>query len=88
MIDANYHDRIAHLIPSLDRYVQHHIPTGGFLRACLENDLVDAAGRADHQNIHLLAEIACYMYNDMPRACWGSPDKVNAWLGTGKEHLL
>ena len=76
----DYRARIAHLIPNLDRYVEHRIPTGGFLQACLENDLVDAAGRADDQNRYLLFEIACYMYNDMPLACRGSREKVAAWL--------
>lgn len=80
-----YKTRIAHLIPSLDLYAQMHCPTGGFLRACLENDLMEAAGRADHQNIHLLAEIACYIHNNMPGPCHGSPEKVARWIADRPE---
>ena len=34
---------------SLRRYAQHHIPTGGFLQAVLENNLMQACGRADEE---------------------------------------
>lgn len=80
----NY-DRITHLIDTFDRYVQHHIPTGSFLRACLENDLREAVARADHQNIHLLPEVVSYMYNELPFNCWGSPERVKAWLSRDQD---
>lgn len=65
---------------SLERYVKLKIPTGGFLRAVLENDLVEAAGRADDVNLHLIPQIVSYIYNELPSVCWGSPEKVSAWL--------
>ena len=65
---------------SLDRYVNHHIPTGGFLKAVLENDLQEAFGRADEENCAALFHICAFVYNEIPRACYGSPKKVQAWL--------
>lgn len=71
---------IEHLIPSLRRYADHHIPPGGFLQAVLSNDLKDACARADSQNRELLFEIVGYCYNEIPSACWGSPEAVKEWL--------
>lgn len=65
---------------SLDRYIQYHIPTGGFLEAVLSNDLKEAFGRADKENRIALFEIVKYCYNELPSDCWGSPEKVDAWL--------
>jgi hypothetical protein len=71
---------IDHIVPTLDRYVLNHIPTGGFLEAVLSNDLKEACARADSQNRYLLFEIVSYLYNEVPSACWGSPEKVQKWL--------
>jgi hypothetical protein len=65
---------------SLDRYVEHGIPTGGFLKAVLCNDLFGAVGRADHINIRNLQNICGYVYNEIPSTCWGSTEKVRAWF--------
>jgi hypothetical protein len=78
---TNSYSTIEHLLPSFDRYVQQHrIPTGGFLQACLENNLTEAVGRADFININLLPDIVRYMYNELPADSWGSPERVQAWL--------
>lgn len=69
---------------SLDRYINHKIPTGGFLRAILENNLKEACARADNINRHRLFEIVSYCYNDIPSGSWGSPEKVEAWLAQPK----
>jgi len=65
---------------SLDRYVYHRIPTGGFLYAVLTNDLFEAVGRADDCNLACLPEICSYIYNEVPSTCWGSPEAVQLWL--------
>ena len=65
---------------SLDRYVKNRISTGGFLRACLANDFMEAVGRADVVNIHYLRDIASYIYNDMPISSHGSYEIVDNWL--------
>ena len=68
------------VLDSLDRYVQHHIETGSFLRAVLENNLKESLGRADLQNRYALFDIVSYIYNEIPMQCWGSEEKVEAWL--------
>ena len=70
---------------ALDRYVQDHIPTGGFLRAVLANDLMQALGRADCENRRDIYEICSYIYNEIPSSCHGSYEKVDAWLTKEKE---
>jgi hypothetical protein len=65
---------------SFKRYIELRIPTGSFLRAVLENDLKEACGRADIYNQRILFEIVYWLYNEAPPDCWGSPEKVKAWL--------
>ena len=65
---------------SIDRYVADRIPTGGFLEAVLCNNLKEALGRADTQNLKDIKEIVEYCYWEIPGVCWGSPEKVRAWL--------
>ena len=72
------------IIESLERYAKHHIPTGDFLRAVLENDLMEAIGRADDINKYRLHAICNYMYNQMPISCWGSKETVKDWLAKRK----
>lgn len=65
---------------TLDNYVKHKIPTGDFLRACLENNLMEAMGCADEFSKLELYDICSYIYNHMPMSCHGSPEKVKRWL--------
>lgn len=65
---------------SIDRYVEDRRPTGGFLRAVLENDLVKAVGRADTGALWNLKSIVNYIYNEIPGDCWGDKSKVKKWL--------
>jgi len=70
----------SNLVDALERYVKNRMPTGSFLRAVLENNLVEAVGRADSDNIRLLPEIVQYCYNNLPHNCWGSPEIVKRFL--------
>lgn len=70
---------------AIDRYVDGRIPTGSFLRAVLENNLMEAMGRADIGNRHSLFEICEYIYNNIPLICHGSPERVKNWL-KGKDN--
>lgn len=72
------------LIASLSRYSTEHVATGGFLKAVLENDLCEAVCRADQSNFQLLPVIVRYVYNELPSPCWGSKEKVAAWLAAGR----
>jgi len=61
-------------------YVEHHQRPGGFLTAVLSNDLIRAIGHADDYALDNLPHIVSYIYNEIPSGCWGSPEKVDAWL--------
>jgi hypothetical protein len=65
---------------SLERYLNHGIPCGSFLMAVLENNLMEAFGRADIGNSANLKNIVGYVYMHVPSNAWGSKEKVNEFL--------
>jgi len=65
---------------SLRRYVDDGCPTGDFLEAVLSNDLFDACGRADADNLITLAEIVAWIYNEAPSTCHGSRQRYADWI--------
>ena len=67
-------------LESIQRYVNYKVSPGHFVRAVLENDLFEAFGRGDEENLDALKEIVIYVYSYIPSACWGSPGKVKEWL--------
>ena len=69
-----------HTLPAILRYINDHIEPGGFLVAVLSNDLKESFARADIENREALFNIVAYLYNEAPENCWGSPEKVKAWL--------
>ena len=71
---------LAKNLDGLKRYVEHHIPTGDFLKAVLENDLTEAVARADDENQRVIPIYVSWLYNEAPSKCWGSPEAVRAWL--------
>ncbi len=68
------------ILQGFNNYVKLGVPPGGFLRAVLENDLKGAFGKADLYSRAAMFEIVDYLYNEVPAACQGSPEKVTAWL--------
>lgn len=70
-------------IDTINNYVKKGWPPGGFVTAVLANDLMEALGRADLENRQAIFEICEYVYNDIPGACHGSPDIVQAWVKRG-----
>ena len=72
-----------HMIGGLRRYIEHKVGPGDFLMAVLCNDLRRACERADDTNIKLLVNYVRFLYNDAPSQCWGSAEKVKAWLALG-----
>ena len=69
-----------HIQPALINYIEHKRPTGSFLRAVLENNLREAFAKADGANRRNLFAIVAFLYLYAPGTCWGSPEKVRAWL--------
>ena len=70
---------------SIDKYATDGIPTGGFLRAVLANDLTEAFGRADSDNRRDMYEIVGYVYNEMPGTCHGSYEIVGEWIEAARK---
>lgn len=68
------------IISSLLEYALRGRPTGGFLRAVLSNNLRETIARADHENLAVLKEIVTFVYMELPEPCWGSDERVTAWL--------
>jgi len=79
---TTYYQIPAHMREALDQYARQKCPVGGFLTALLENNFMEAVGRADHHNLMILPSYAAYIYNEMPHNCHGSPAIVAAWLAS------
>ena len=69
-----------HDVDGLFLYVFHGIMPGSFLEAVLSNDLMESFGRADHINKEKIFNICQFIYNEIPSDCWGSPEKMQAWM--------
>jgi hypothetical protein len=74
-----------HTLVGLDNYIGYGIPTGDFLHAVLSNDLFESFGRADCINSERMFDIVKYIYQYVPRQCWGDKDTINEWLRLHKE---
>ena len=70
----------SHMMEGIQRYIEHGIPPGDFLTAVITNDFQGAVGRADDENQHHLPAYAAYFYNEAPSECWGSDEKMIAWI--------
>jgi hypothetical protein len=68
-------------------YVEEHRPVGDFLTAVLSNDLRGAVSRADDDNIARLPDFSNFLQWYCPSLCWGSPEKVRAWLAQRPAHV-
>lgn len=73
------------LYGALERYLNHGILPGGFLTAVLENNLMEAFGRADSMNSANLRNIVGYIYNHIPSNAWGSKERVRDYVKSLKE---
>jgi hypothetical protein len=72
-----------HMREPMIEYIRVGRPTGGFLTAILENNLISAAAAADQINLWNLHAFANYLYNYAPRGCYGSSEKVHQWIKRG-----
>lgn len=61
-------------------YVEHGIEPGSFMSAVICNDLSEACARADDINRYRLFDIVSWFYNEAPGGCWGSREKMAAWI--------
>jgi len=72
-VPEQLHDGLVH-------YIGERRHVGQFLTAVLSNDLKDACARADNVCQVHLHSLIFFLYNYAPGDCWGSRDKVTAWL--------
>ena len=70
----------ARMMEGLKRYIENKVPPGDFLSAVICNDLKEAIGRADDENLRNLPAYVAYLYNEAPSSCWGSKKKMDKWL--------
>ena len=79
--DSRKYDRApASVVASIDRFVEHRIAPGSFVRAVLSNDLAGAFGTADESSLRGLRDIMLYIHWEVPARCHGSESKVQKWL--------
>ena len=61
------------------RFYENGIPPGDFLTAVIDNDLQEAAVRADSTNIERLKNYVMWFYNYAPSGTWGFPGATDTW---------
>jgi len=71
-------------VPAHDGSLVHYIldghPMGHFLTNVVENNLRGAIYHADNVNALALSNVVSFLFNSAPADCWGSPEKVKAWI--------
>lgn len=70
----------SHIAESIEAYVMDGREPGGFVRACLENNLENAVTRADEVNLWTIPHIVAYLRGRVPSIAWGSRQQVERWL--------
>jgi hypothetical protein len=73
------------MMPSIELYIKEGVPPGDFLTAIICNDLKEACGRADNENIRNLPAYAAFFYNNAPADCHGSKEIMKKWINMHKE---
>ena len=68
------------MMEAIRDYIDKGWGPGGFLSAVICNDLREAVGRADDDNLANLPAFVAYFYNDAPSACWGNREKFEAYI--------
>ena len=64
---------------ALRAYVLEGRRPGDFLTSVICNDLRNAVGRADDENLSLLKTYVQWFYNVAPGPCWGSAEVMLKW---------
>jgi len=81
-------DNMGMVVNSLKLYVEQGVLPGSQLQAVLENDLYGAFSRADSWRSAHMMDIVSYCCNNIPSACWGSPEKVEAWFKEARRKFV
>jgi len=76
----NYERLPEHIRGGAKRYIEYGIQPGHFLTAVICNDLFEAFARADITCRNALFDIVGFFYNEAPGGCWGSSEKMKAYI--------
>ena len=68
------------ILDGLRRYLHFGIKPGGFLSAVISNDLREAVGMADENNMRIIPAYVYIMHNHFPSGSWGSEGNMIAWM--------
>lgn len=74
---------VDYMVEGTRLYIEEGIAPGHFLTAVIENDLKNTLGYADETNRLHVREWVSWFYNQAPSECWGSPQKMQAWMELG-----
>lgn len=69
-----------YMASSIDDYLKEGILPGKFLTAIICNNLLEAVMYADDTNISNIPAFVSFFHNEAPSVCWGSEEKMNAWI--------
>lgn len=72
--------RLIDAVEALDRYYQNGYPPGSFIESILKNDLFGMCNSADITSWECATDIVRKLYNDYPKAMYGSEEKVLRWM--------
>lgn len=78
--DGKTSEAPASIVAAIDRFVEHRIAPGSFVRAVLCNDLAAAFRTGDEDSLRGLEDIMRYIHWEIPGGCHGSESKVKKWL--------
>jgi hypothetical protein len=82
-MNINYDELPAHMRSGARDYIEKGVHPGAFLAAIIQNNFVDAVGKADSVNIKHLAEWGHWLLWEIPSAAWGSKEKMSFWIQKG-----
>ena len=64
-------------------YIEEGIPPGDFLQQVICNKLKESFMYADDINQMRMFDIVKFFYNEAPLNCWGSKERMEAWIERG-----
>jgi len=80
MYDINYERIPENMREEVRQYIENGIINGDFLYSVLTNNFVDTCCFADDINRKHLVDWAYFLYDELPRECWGSNIKILEWI--------
>lgn len=70
-------------------WIEEGIGPGSFLRAVIDNNLLEACCQASRENLEHIVDITKWWYIEAPAHCWGTKGKADEWAkARAKERRL